>query len=82
VNVHDVSADGRTLASGSSTNTVRLWNVADPAHPTRLGPPLTGHTDYVRNVQVSAGDQLAAEADVGLPTPKRFLRLPSSHTRR
>ena len=35
------SPNGRTLAAGSADHKVWLWNVADPAHPTRLGP-LTG----------------------------------------
>ena len=35
------SRDGRTLASGNADGTVRLWNVADPAHPRPLGQPLT-----------------------------------------
>jgi WD40 repeat protein len=47
------SLDGRTLASGSADRTVRLWNVADPAHPALLGQPLTGHTSAVTAVAFS-----------------------------
>jgi WD40 repeat protein len=35
-----ISTDGETLAVGSEKE-VTLWNVEDPAHPFRLGPPLT-----------------------------------------
>ncbi len=47
------SPDGDTLASGSADDTVRLWNVTDPAHPTPLGQPLTGHTNFVASVTFS-----------------------------
>ena len=32
--------DGRTLASGSSDESVILWNLGDPARARRLGQPL------------------------------------------
>ncbi len=47
------SPDGHTLATAGDDLTVRLWNVADPAHPTPLGQPLTGHTDRVFSVVFS-----------------------------
>ncbi len=47
------SADGRTLASGSYDNTVRLWDVSDRDRPRQLGQPLTGHTDPVSSVVFS-----------------------------
>ncbi|MGH3934538.1 MAG: WD40 repeat domain-containing protein, partial [Pseudonocardiaceae bacterium] len=37
--------DGRTLATTSADETVKLWDVSDRDRPRQLGQPLTGHTD-------------------------------------
>ncbi|MGH3802331.1 MAG: WD40 repeat domain-containing protein, partial [Pseudonocardiaceae bacterium] len=75
------SPDGHTLATSSDDQTVRLWNVTGPAHPTPLGQPLTAHTDYVNSVVFSpdghtlasgSGDQTVRVWDVtdpAHPTP-------------
>jgi WD40 repeat protein len=57
---------GRVLAAGSADNTVRLWDVADPAHPVPLGVPLRGPDNYVIPVAFSPrGNLLAASAGDG-----------------
>jgi len=57
VNSVAFSRDGKTLASGSSDNTVILWNVAT-RQP--LGPALTGHKDAVLTVAFSPDGRLLA----------------------
>ncbi|MDV7218611.1 nSTAND1 domain-containing NTPase [Streptomyces prunicolor] len=48
------SPDGRTLAIAGTTGTVRLWNIADAAHPVPLGPAFTGPaTGYAETVAFS-----------------------------
>ncbi|MGH3869628.1 MAG: TIR domain-containing protein, partial [Pseudonocardiaceae bacterium] len=42
--------DGRTLATTSGDQTVRLWDLTDRDHPRPLGAPLTGHTSAVVSV--------------------------------
>jgi WD40 repeat protein len=41
---------------------VRLWNTADPAAPTALGAPLTGHTDGVTSVAFAPDGHTVASA--------------------
>nr|WP_248002605.1 helix-turn-helix domain-containing protein [Streptomyces sp. RLB1-33] len=56
------SPDGRTLATGAADDTIRLWSLADPAHPVPLGRPLTGPTDWVYWLQFSPDGHTLASA--------------------
>ena len=58
--------DSRTLAIGNSDKHVYLWDVASPAHPRRLGAPLTGPSGQTWTVAISPdGKTLAAGANDG-----------------
>jgi WD40 repeat protein len=61
VNTVALSADGAVLASGSSDNTVRLWDVSDPAHPV-MGKLINAHTGAVNQVAFSPARRLLASA--------------------
>ncbi|XDO63773.1 WD40 repeat domain-containing protein [Streptomyces sp. RLB1-33] len=45
-----LSPDGHTLATPGEDQTFRLWNIADPARPTSLGPPLGSQTSGIGSV--------------------------------
>jgi WD40 repeat protein/transcriptional regulator with XRE-family HTH domain len=61
------SPDGRTLAVAFTDSRLRLWNIADPARPVPLGPPLSGPASgYVESVAYSRdGRTLATGNDDG-----------------
>ncbi len=58
------SPDGRTLATASDDQTVRLWDVSDRDRPQPLGQPLTGHTNLVYGVAFAPDGRTLATTSV------------------
>ncbi|MGY1689523.1 nSTAND1 domain-containing NTPase [Geodermatophilus sp. SYSU D01105] len=57
-----LTGDGATLATAGMDGRVVLWDVADPAHPARVGPLLTGHREFVYSVEFSPDGRTLASA--------------------
>jgi WD40 repeat protein len=53
-------ADSSLLAETGADDVTRLWDVRNPARPTRVGPPLTGPNDYVNAPSFSPDGRLLA----------------------
>ena len=59
------SPDGKTLATGSSDQTIILWDVSDPKTPLQLSRMTKGHTAPVWSVAFSPdGKSLASAARI------------------
>jgi WD40 repeat protein len=46
-NAVTINQAGNLLAGAGTDGTIQLWNLTDPARPTRAGPPLRAHTNAV-----------------------------------
>jgi WD40 repeat protein len=58
--------DGRTFATASADQTVRLWDLSKPDKARQLGPPLTGHTSAVYGVVVTPDGRTLASGSFDL----------------
>ena len=59
-----LTPDGRTLAAGDASGRIRLWDVADPAHPHLLGQLQTGSTGAVESVAFSPEGHALASGSI------------------
>jgi WD40 repeat protein len=49
-----------SIEVGETNSRLRLWDIAEPGRPARLGPPLTSPTDFVAEVAYSPNGTTAA----------------------
>ena len=87
-----MTPDERVLAVGDTEAEISLWDVTDPAAPSRLGAPLSGPTGPIQKIAISPdGNQLAAVGagagvyrwslrDVGAPRRMPTVPVPSEVT--
>jgi len=57
--------DGKTLASSSFDQTIRLWDVSDPAHVQPSGKPLRGHTSSITALALLPNSQTLVSGSWG-----------------
>ncbi len=89
VNFEALSPDRSILATRGPDSTVILRDLADPARPRRLGPPLSGHRSSVNSLAFSADGNILATGDsdgtvflwdlTDRNQPRRLGQLPSGH---
>jgi WD40 repeat protein len=58
------SPDGKTLATSNNDNTVRLWNVTDPTHPTALGTAQAEHINPVTSMAFNSNGHTLATGSI------------------
>jgi WD40 repeat protein len=57
--------DGKTLASSSFDQTIRLWDVSDPAHVQPRGRPVRGHTSSIMALALLPNSQTLVSGSWG-----------------
>ena len=58
------SPNGQMLASGDDAGTIRLWDIADPAHPQPVDQPLIGGTQAIYSVAFSPNGRTLASGSI------------------
>jgi WD40 repeat protein len=55
--------DGKTLATASADQTIRLWDLSDPARPKAIGRPLQGHKAEVWGLALLPDERTLVSTD-------------------